>query len=312
MALSEGEDQIDQEMTAGERLRAAREALGLSVDDVATSTRIPTRHLTSLETGDFARLPAPTYSIGFAKSYAGAVGLDRHEIGDQLRAEIGGTRVAANQAEQFETLDPARSMPRWVVFAAIAAIIFAALAFNWLSNRSLTAPDNVVAEEAAADPNATAAPPAAAASSSGPVVITANEQAWIQVKDGATLLKEGVLEAGQSFSVPPTAVAPVLTTAKAEALRISVGTASAPQVGPAATRVSNVSLLGPDLLRGPAAAPAPAPAAAAPVTAAAATPTRPASRPAQRPAARPAAPATAPPPTTTTANDAAPATPPGQ
>lgn len=311
MALSEGEDQIDQEMTAGERLRAAREALGLSVDDVATSTRIPTRHLTSLETGDFARLPAPTYSVGFAKSYAGAVGLDRNEIGEQLRAEIGGTRVAANQAEQFETLDPARSMPRWVVFAAIAAIILAALVFNWLNNRSLTAPDNVVAEEAAVDPNAPAAPPAAVASGSGPVVITANEQSWIQVKDGATLLKEGVLEAGQSFSVPPTAVAPVLTTAKAEALRISVGTASAPQVGPAATRVSNISLLGPDLLRGPAAAPAPA-AAAAPVTPPAATPTRPAARPAQRPAVRPPAPAAAPPPTTTTANDAAPATPPGQ
>ena len=47
--------------TAGQRLRAAREALGLSVDDVATSTRIPTRHLTSLETGDFSKLPAPTY-----------------------------------------------------------------------------------------------------------------------------------------------------------------------------------------------------------------------------------------------------------
>ena len=33
----------------------------------------------------------------------------------------------------------------------------------------------------------------------GPVVITANEQVWIQVKDGAATLKEGVLEAGQSL-----------------------------------------------------------------------------------------------------------------
>jgi len=290
----QGEDQIVP--TAGERLRAAREALGLSVDEVATSTRIPTRHLTSLETGDFDRLPAPTYSVGFAKSYAGAVGLDRNEIGEQLRAEIGGTRLSPHQAEQLEPLDPARSMPRWVLFAAIAALVLAALAFTWLSKRSLNAPDNVVAEDVAADPLQPAAPPPAAAAGAGPVVITANEQAWIQVKDGATLLKEGVLESGQSFEVPPSAVAPVLTTAKAEALRISVGTASAPQVGPAATRVSNVSLLGPDLLRGPAQAPpSAAPAAASPPA-----------RQSPRPVVRPRAPAPAPAAT----NDAASATPP--
>ena len=83
------------------------------------------------------------------------------------------------------------------------------------------------------------------------MVITANEPVWIQVKDGPTTLKAGVLEAGQSFEVPATATAPMLTTGKPEALRIAVGTADAPPVGPAATTVRNVSLLGPDLMRGP-------------------------------------------------------------
>ncbi len=285
--MSEVEGETEVTMTAGERLRTAREALGMSIEDVATSTRIPTRHLASLETGDFSKLPAPTYSVGFAKSYAGAVGLDRNEIGEQLRAELGGTRLSPHQADQFEPMDPARAMPRWLLFVAIAAIIVAALAFSWLSSRSRNAPDAVFAEDQIASDPLAIAPPPAMAPAAGPVVITADQQAWIQVKDGATLLKEGVLEPGQSFAVPPTATAPVLTTAKAEALRISVGTASAPQVGPAATRVSNVSLLGPDLLRGPA-QPAPT---AAPV---AARPTAPAvTRPAPRPAVRPPAPAPA-------------------
>ncbi|MCY7279994.1 MAG: helix-turn-helix domain-containing protein [Sphingomonas bacterium] len=298
--MSEVEDEIG--LTAGQRLRAAREGLGLSLDDVATSTRIPMRHLESLETGDFSKLPAPTYSIGFAKSYAGAVGLDRREISEQLRGELGGTRLVARQAEQFEPMDPARSMPRWLIFVAIGAIIAAALAFSWLSSRSLNAPDNVVAEDvAAADLGQPAAPPPAA-TTAGPVVITANQQAWIQVKDGANLLKEGVLGPGQSFEVPANATAPMLVTGKAEALRILVGTATAPQVGPDATKVSKVSLLGPDLLRGPAAAATPA----APPTAA----TRPAPRPVARPAARPSAPAPAPAIATTDA--AAPATPPTQ
>jgi len=55
--------------SVGQRLREAREASGLSLEDIATQTRIPTRHLESLEAGDFSRLPAPTYSIGFAKNF---------------------------------------------------------------------------------------------------------------------------------------------------------------------------------------------------------------------------------------------------
>lgn len=307
--MNEGEDEFEVAMTAGDRLRAAREGLGLSIEDVATSTRIPTRHLASLETGDFARLPAPTYSIGFAKSYAGAVGLDRNEIGDQLRAELGGsTRVHAHQAEQFEPMDPARAMPKWLIFAVIGAIIAVVIAASWMSNRAQTAPDNVIAEETTADPGLTVPPLApAAANASGPVLITATDQAWIQVKDGNTLLKEGVLEAGQSFAVPPTATAPTLTTAKAEALRITVGTATAPAIGPAATRVSNVSLLGPALLKGPTAAPPPA-AAATPPPAARAPAPRSTTRPAARPAPRPTAPApTTAPPTNNTAEPQPPA-----
>ena len=302
MSEIESEDEIM--LTAGERLRAAREALGLSVDDVATSTRIPTRHLTSLETGDFSKLPAPTYSVGFAKSYAGAVGLDRVEIGDQLRAEIGGTRLIPKQAEQFEPMDPARAMPRWLIFVAIGAIIAVALAFSWLSSRSLNAPDNVVAEESSILDPAPIAAPSPVANTAGPVVITANAQAWIQVRDGANLLKEGMLEPGQSFEVPATATAPMLTTGKAEALRISVGTATAPQVGPAATKVRNVSLLGPDLLRGPAqpSLTVTRPPAASPPAAA----TRPAPRPAPRPVVRPRAPAPAPAATTNAAEPPAP------
>ncbi len=251
--MSEVEDSGDVAPTAGERLRVAREGLGLSIEDVATSTRIPTRHLSSLETGDFSRLPAPTYSIGFAKSYAGAVGLNRVEIGDQLRDELGGsTRVHASQSDQFEPIDPARAMPKWLIFVAIAAIAAVALAATWLSNRAQNAPDTVLAEEREAAPAPAAAAPPVAPLANGPVLITATQQAWIQVKDGTTLLKEGVLEPGQSFAVPPTAKTPVLVTAKAEGLTITVGSATAPPVGPAATRVSNVSLLGPDLMKGPA------------------------------------------------------------
>ena len=46
--------------TVGQRLRVAREEKGLSLEDVAAQTRIPRRHLESLENSDWERLPAPT------------------------------------------------------------------------------------------------------------------------------------------------------------------------------------------------------------------------------------------------------------
>ena len=247
--------------TVGQRLRAAREAKGLSIEDVASSTRIPTRHLQTLEDSEWDKLPAATYSIGFAKNYAAAVGLDRAEIADQLRAEMGSELPAhftTATPENFEPLDSDRSMPKGLVVGALIALVVIVVLLTWLSNRELRG--NEVAAEAAIDNLALAATPPPAAQ--GTVVITANEAAWIDVRDGATILKQGELAAGQSYEVPATASAPTLTTAKPEALRISVGTGDAPAVGPAGVRVANVSLLGPDLLRGPvAAAPPEAPAA---------------------------------------------------
>ena len=246
--------------TVGQRLRVAREEKGLSLEDVAAQTRIPRRHLESLETGDWERLPAPTYTNGFAKSYATVVGLDRVEIGEQLRGEMGGMRPTT-MAEVFEPSDPARTMPKWLVFGALAAVLLLVVVMSWLSQRSVQGSDEAANDSAAVAVTTPAGPAPAIAplAAQGAVVITANEPVWIQVKDGATTLKAGVLEAGQSFEVPVTATAPTLTTGKPEALRISVGTADAPPVGPAATTVRNVSLLGPDLMRGPQ-----APAASAP------------------------------------------------
>jgi len=259
--------------SAGERLRAAREAKGVSLEDIAAQTRIPRRHLESLEQSDWANLPAPTYTIGFAKSYASAVGLDRSEIGDQLRAELGGQRpesVAA--AEVFEPADPKRTMPRWLVLSAIAAIVLVVAAMSWLSNRSLepdAAPPSDIAatapgETAAAPPPAQPQPQPNPAAASGPVVLTATAPAWIQVTDRGRTLFSGELAPGQSYTVPQTASAPMLKAGKPEALRVTVGTAVAPPVGPAGRVAANVSLLPADLMRGGPAGAAPAPSLPAP------------------------------------------------
>lgn len=242
--------------SAGERLRAAREEKGLSLEDLAAQTRIPLRHLQSLEQGDWSRLPAPTYTIGFAKSYASAVGIDRNEIAEDLRAEMGGQRLDPANAEVFQPADPGRTMPKWLVLAAIGGIILVVLVLSWLNERSLEGEPAPASEVATTSPPPRGSPaPSTPASQprqaqvNGPVRLTATEPAWIQVKDGGKTLFEGLLNTGQTYQVPATASAALLRAGKPEALRITVGSAVAPPVGPPGRVVSNVSLAPADLMR---------------------------------------------------------------
>ena len=253
--------------TVGEQLRKAREAKKLSLEDVAAQTRIPQRHLASIETGDWENLPAPTYTIGFAKSYAGAVGLDRAEIGNQLREEMGGLRFASNSADVFEPADPRRTMPKGLVIGTLFAVLVLIGVMTWLNKRSLdqtTEPQQQAAPQATAPagpkPAAPTQPPPATAQ--GPVALTATAPAWIQVTDQGKTLFEGMLQPGQTYAVPATAAAPMLKAGKPEALKVTVGAAVAPPVGPPG-KVTTVSLAPASLMKGPS-APAAAVAAAPP------------------------------------------------
>lgn len=249
-------------ISAGQRLQAAREEKGLSLENIASETRIPLRHLESLEAGDWDRLPAPTYTIGFAKSYASAVGLDRADIGEQLRAEMGGTRPDSSTVEHFEPADPARSMPRWLVLSAVVAILVIVLAFAWIQNRSVSEQPVQTAQQQAPAPRqapagaATTPPAGQQPAAQGPVALTATAPAWIRVTDQGKTLFEGMLQPGQTFQVPPTATAPILRAGAPEALRINVGNAIAPPVGPAGKVADRVSLLPADLMKGPVQQPA--------------------------------------------------------
>lgn len=240
-------------LPVGERLRQARLTRKLSLDDVAAQTRVPTRHLDAIERGEWKDLPAPTYSIGFAKAFADVVGLDRQEVGDELRAELGGARPIA-AVETFQPADPARVPPR--TLAIIAAIVAILLLAGYGYYRSVALGDvqpeiyDETMETAAAAPGGARGAPASVAN--GPVVITANQEVWFQVYErGGATLRTATLGAGQSYQVPDTAVDPLLRTGRAELLRISVGTADAPTVGPPNRLVKDISLKPTALMAGP-------------------------------------------------------------
>jgi transcriptional regulator with XRE-family HTH domain len=264
--------------SVGERLRVAREAKGLSLDDVGRQTRIPVRHLEHIEREEWDALPAITYSVGFARSYANAVDLDGAEIGAEVRQQLGGARAGSTAAAPYyEPADPARVPPRaLLIAAAVIAVLLLAGYLIWRSSAvDDDSPADVAITQSETPPaaNGTAAPnPAqqtlpAPAPSNGPVVLTAAEDVWLRIDQagGGAALYMGILKAGQSYQVPAGAQAPRIRTARAHVLRVTVGGTPIPPLGPAETTISNVSLAPADLLAraqsgaaAPAAAPAPA------------------------------------------------------
>ena len=250
-------DQEEGGNNVGQRLREAREARGLSLEEVAAQTRIPIRHLRSIEDGKYEELPALTYTVGFGRNYANAVGLDGAEIGRELRDQLGGAqRGSTISTEYYAPPDPARVPSRplaWI--AGLLALVLVAGYLIWrsqLGSEDQTAEAPVV-EEQAAQPQAQQQQPAApqqqAASLAGqPVTLTATGQVWLRVyEEGGASIVERTLQAGDSYQVPATATRPMLRVGAPEALRVTVGQTAIPQLGPSGQPIGGVSLRAEDL-----------------------------------------------------------------
>lgn len=280
--------EMDQGQTSGapigERLRQAREAKGLSLDDVARQTRIPIRHLEHIEREEWDALPAITYSVGFVRNYANAVGLDGAAMGAELREQLGGARSAgATSTAYYEPADPARVPPRWIALAAALIAVLIVVGYLVWRHHAVGDADAVGPPAAEAPPPTAPAPkPQAAAptaqltpaSASGPVTLAASQDVWVRVYETGSdkTLFQGMMKAGQTWQVPATAQAPEIRTGRPNVLKITVGSTTIPPLGPPETMVKNVSLRPADLIARaqgnppPSATAAPAPARRAATT----------------------------------------------
>lgn len=72
------------EQPVGEKLRQAREALGLQVGDIAQTLKLGSRQVEALESGDWQHLPGQTFIRGFVRNYARLVQVDSAPLMLQL------------------------------------------------------------------------------------------------------------------------------------------------------------------------------------------------------------------------------------
>ncbi|MYL19258.1 helix-turn-helix domain-containing protein [Halobacillus litoralis] len=75
-------------MEIGARLKEAREAKGLSLEDLQETTKIQKRYLQAIEKNDFQVLPGKFYTRAFIREYASAVGLDPEQVMEEHKNEL--------------------------------------------------------------------------------------------------------------------------------------------------------------------------------------------------------------------------------
>jgi cytoskeleton protein RodZ len=259
--------------SVGERLLAARTAAGLDLNDIATKTRVPVRHLEAIERSDYASLPSVTYALGFARSYGRAVGLNEADLTRDLRAELGRAPLEAADRAPYEPVDPSRVPSRLLAWTAagvavallIGYLVWKSMAFGGDSAPVAEAPPPVVATAP------TAAPPSpAAAPATGQVVLTATAPVWLRVYNKADkVLFEKEMATGESWPVPADADTPMVRTGRADAIKVTVGGSEVAPLGPPEKTVRDVVLTAAALAARPPAAVTPAATAPAPLNAAA-------------------------------------------
>lgn len=131
---------------AGTLLREARERKGLTIEHLASTTKICPKFLKALEAGDVNQLPPTFFTRGFVKTYAKEIGLDPDQTADRYLEQIApiapanGEDVAAivetavartgvigfdaHHAPLIASLHPDRSSRLVLAAAALGAIIY--------------------------------------------------------------------------------------------------------------------------------------------------------------------------------------------
>lgn len=240
--------------SVGEQLRAAREKAGLDLNDIATRTRIPLRHLEEIERGNLSALPSTTYAIGFVRSYARALGLPEQPLVDATRSEVGRPDPSDYQVQSYEPADPAHVPPRMLVWVALGLLALVLASYGiWRAkfydggNAPVTAESGALPEipDANAAAAANGAAPAAAGApinAAGAVTLTALQPVWLKVSDGENRLIMKEMAQGETFQVPATAQDPRILTGRPEALKVTIDGREVAPLGPPEHTVRNLPI----------------------------------------------------------------------
>jgi len=127
-------------VSVGETLTRAREATGLSVEDISSQTRIRAGLIRQIEADDFSGCGGAVYARGHLRSLAKVIGIDPEElVGEFDRSHTDEPAPALVPVPAMDPHDAARAerkQPNWAAAMAVALVVICVLAgISLLGNR---------------------------------------------------------------------------------------------------------------------------------------------------------------------------------
>ncbi len=119
----------------GERFRAAREARGLTLSDVAEHIRIRSVYLAAIEDENWSAIGAPVYIRGFLRTYARFLGLEPEEVVAEFNSQASAppppvpTAPGAPPRTSYlaDEAPPARALSPLIWAASLVAVVLIAI-----------------------------------------------------------------------------------------------------------------------------------------------------------------------------------------
>ncbi len=123
---------MDSNLDFGTALREARERRGVSLRQIANSTKISMGALEALERNDIARLPGGIFVRAFVRAYAAEVGLDPEQTVREFLAQcslegVADGTPAANKPAEHDAFESRQRMASTLLWLAVGTLPIAAL-----------------------------------------------------------------------------------------------------------------------------------------------------------------------------------------
>ena len=184
----------------GATLRAAREAAGFEIADLAAELRIPKSYLEALETEQYDILPGATYGFGYIRSYCKFLKIEPQPFLDKFKMQMARSNVRPDYHFPDEVLEP-RMSGAMISMLLVLVLLGGYIGWQVLDRfdlNPLTKTQTIVAENEASSSNV-AAP--VIAQPDEPVIADTTKANEDEASSSQTVVAEAV-EAAKTSSQP--------------------------------------------------------------------------------------------------------------
>jgi len=122
--------------TFGDNLKREREMRGVSLEEIATATRIAPRFLRAIENEQWEQLPGGVFNRGFVRAVARYLGLDEESIVAEYALVVDDRPTVPVWTGRPPALPPDRPWLGWLLAAVVAAALVAG---GWFAARRILA-----------------------------------------------------------------------------------------------------------------------------------------------------------------------------